>query len=692
MSLKEVNWNANLETLNRGRTSKNIQKLNQADIHNVYHLVWILPRAVESIPQARAFSEIEEEFLFQGHGKVIAASLRPNFYRKGKGRAMLYSGTLTIQDELSDETVQLRWFNCYPNQKNSFEEFYKNKKKIYFLGKSSVYKNQLQFVSPDIRLTPFDDGQAAQAKYPTVNTVPGTYISRLIQNIPQEWWEALQEQVPTDFVHETTSFNLTHAFKILHGIEDVDAETYKLARKRLVLEEFYLEQMNLYRRRVYRPEIMESVISCGIEPNFLSVFPYELTNGQGKALKDVFKDLGDRQPMMRLIQGDVGSGKTTVAAIAMFAVAKAGYQSALMCPTESLARQHFKTLKPICEELGIQCDLLVGSNKAKEKSIIYENLATGHTKIIIGTHALFQKAVEFQSLKLAIIDEQHKFGVDQRIALCEKGVGVNTLIMTATPIPRSLCMTHFGDLDISIISELPSNRKGVQTRIVEEKNFEKFLAFIKARINLGEQAYVVVPAIEESENANLMYLEKVLKRFQVFFPKDNVLGVHGQLSPEEKDQNLQHFYTGRSKILISTTVIEVGINNPNASVMAILNPERFGLSSLHQLRGRVGRGDRPGFCFLLCDANTPAASIRKLKILEQTNSGFEIAEEDLRIRGQGDLFGKQQSGNVSNYRIADIVKDMDILYAVKEYFEQKNVIIERGQTLSTMNQRVTTTI
>ena len=301
--------------------------------------------------------------------------------------------------------------------------------------------------------------------------------------------------------------------------------------------------------------------------------------------------------------------------------------------------------------------------------------------------------MEYKNLKLVIIDEQHKFGVDQRIALTDKGVGVNTMIMTATPIPRSLCMTHFGDLDISLIPELPSNRKGVQTRIVEEENFQKFLAFIKARINLGEQAYIVVPAIEESDNANLMYLEKVLKRFQIFFPKDNVLGVHGQMDASEKDHVLTGFYNGKCKILISTSVIEVGINNPNASVMAIMNPERFGLSSLHQLRGRVGRGDRPGFCFLLCDANTPAASKKKLKILERTNSGFEIAEEDLRLRGHGDLFGKQQSGNISNYRIADIVKDMNILYVVKDYFDKNNgTIIKSQSNLTTMNQRVTSTV
>lgn len=692
LSLKEVNWKASLETLNRGRTSKNIQKLNQADIHNAYHLVWILPRTVESIPPARAFENIEEEFLFQGHGKVIGAAFRPNFYRQGKGRAMLYTGTITIQDQFSSETIQLRWFNCYPNQKNIFESYYKNKEAIYFLGKPSTYKNQLQFVSPEIKTDPFDDTLAAQAKYPTVNTVPGNYISRLIQKIPLSWWDKLTEQAPAQLINESNSTSLKEAFMILHGLKEVDQDEYKQARKRLVLEEFYLEQLNLFRRRKHKPIIPESVITGSLEERFRSIFPYQLTLGQEQTIQEIIQDLNSTSPMMRLIQGDVGCGKTTVAAIATFLVATNGHQSALMCPTESLARQHYKTLAPLYSQLGIECDLLVGSHSTKEKNTINEKLATGFTKVVIGTHALFQKSVTFGSLKLAIIDEQHKFGVDQRIALCEKGVGVNTLIMTATPIPRSLCMTHFGDLEISIIPELPSDRKGVQTRIVEEKNFEKFLAFIKARINMGEQAYIVVPAIEESENANLMYLEKVLKRFQVFFPNDNVQGVHGQLSAEEKDVALQVFYQGKCKILVATSVIEVGINNPNASVMAIMNPERFGLSSLHQLRGRVGRGDRPGFCFLLCDANTPAASIKKLKILEKTSSGFDIAEEDLRLRGHGDLFGKQQSGNVSNYRIADIIKDMEILYQVKDYFERNDVILDQRPSVSTSNQRVTTTI
>lgn len=690
LSSKKVNWNSPLEALNRGRTSKNIQKLNQADIQSAYHLIWILPRSVETIPEARSFENLEEDFLFQGHGKVISSSFRPNFFRKGKGRAMLYNGTLNIQDHLSGETLQLRWFNCYPNQKNTFENY----KDIYFLGKPSLYKNQLQIIAPEVKDIPFDDSQAAQAKYPTVNTVAGNYISRLIQNIPQELWDELEEQVPKELIQKHESFPLEQAFKILHGLIEVEPEEYKKARARLVLEEFYIEQLNLFRRRKFKPNVPESKIEGNLTNDLLTLFPYTLTQGQEKAVEETLYDLKLPFPMMRLIQGDVGCGKTTVAALASFVVALEKKQVALMCPTETLARQHFKTFQELCNKLNLSCELLVGSTPTKEKTRIYSELKSGQIDICIGTHALFQKAVEFKQLKLAIIDEQHKFGVDQRIALTEKGLGVNTLIMTATPIPRSLCMTHFGDLDISLIPELPSNRKGVQTRIVKEENFQKFLAFIKARINLGEQAYIVVPAIEESENVNIMYLEKVLKRFQVFFPQENVLGVHGQMSAEDKDTTLQNFYAGKSKIIISTSVIEVGINNPNASIMAIMNPERFGLSSLHQLRGRVGRGDRPGFCFLIVDSNTPISSTKKLEILEKTNSGFEISEEDLHLRGHGDLFGKQQSGNVSNYRIADIVKDMETLYLVKDYFNSNDDIIteENNENYTIMNQRVTTTI
>lgn len=690
MSSKKVNWHSKLEALNRGRSSKNIQKLNQADIQNIYHLIWVLPRSVESIPEARSFEHLEQDFLFQGQGKVINTSFRPNFFRKGKGRAMLYNGSLTVKDHFSDETLTLRWFNCYPNQRNILEEY----KEIFFLGKPTLYKNQLQIVTPEVRQTPFDDSQAAQAKYPTVNTVPGNYTSRLIQNISDALWEELEEQAPKELIKNQNSFPLAEAFKILHGLIEVEPEEYKKARERLVLEEFYIEQLNLFKRRKFKPTIPESTISGTVKKEMLELFPYQLTEGQTSAVEESIADINSPNPMMRLIQGDVGCGKTTVAALATFVTAKDKKQSALMCPTETLARQHFSTFSDLCAKLDIKCELLVGSTPTKEKNRIYAELAGGEIDILIGTHALFQKAVEYKNLKLVIIDEQHKFGVDQRIALTNKGFGVNTMIMTATPIPRSLCMTHFGDLDISLIPELPSNRKGVQTRIVEEENFQKFLAFIKARINMGEQCYIVVPAIEESENANLMYLEKVLNRFQVFFPTDNVLGVHGQMDAAEKDQVLKDFYSAKCKILISTSVIEVGINNPNASVMAIMNPERFGLSSLHQLRGRVGRGDRPGFCFLLCDANTPVASKKKLKILEQTNSGFEIAEEDLRLRGHGDLFGKQQSGNVSSYRIADIVKDMETLYLVKDYFDQNNDImnVDAESNLTTMNQRVTSTV
>lgn len=688
----EITWDSPLEALNRHRTSKNIQKLNNADILNIYHLLWLLPKAVESIPDPSPFENIEEGQLFQGHGKIVSCKFHPNFFRKGKGRALLYNGSAIVQDQMSNARLNLKWFNAYPNQKKSMETM---EGEIFFMGKPSRYRDQYQIVAPEMSETPFQEELASQAKYPTVNTVPGPYIARLIQNIPDKLWETLEDQLPNELQKEHDLMTLKTAFRILHGFEEAPEETYKLARKRLVYEEFTIEQKNLKLRRIKKLEVPESKIIVDEKQlaKLEAQFPYQLTDGQLTSNREVLNDLNSPYPMMRLIQGDVGSGKTTVALIASLLVISQGHQAALMCPTESLARQHFESSKELCQQQDIKCSLLLGSTPAKEKKLINEQLEAGEIDFIIGTHALFQKTVHFKSLKLAIIDEQHKFGVDQRIALTEKGIGTNTLIMTATPIPRSLCMTHFGDLDISLIAELPSNRKGIQTRVVEEENFQKFLAFIKARMNQDEQVYIVVPAIEESENMNLMYLEKVLSRFKKFFPANNIEGIHGQLKAEEKDEILKGFYRGDINLLVSTSVVEVGINNPNATVMAIMNPERFGLSSLHQLRGRVGRGDKPGFCFLICDTSTPEASKNKLKVLEKTNSGFIIAEEDLKIRGHGDLFGKQQSGNVSKYRIADIVTDVDVLYAVKKHFDENDVIIDNNsEYLTTANQRVTSTI
>jgi len=368
---------------------------------------------------------------------------------------------------------------------------------------------------------------------------------------------------------------------------------------------------------------------------------------------------------MRMIQGDVGCGKTSVALIAALMCQSNKRQVAFMCPTEALARQHYETFSKL---LGskIKMDLLLGGHKPKEKKVIQEKLISAETDLIIGTHSLIQDSIEFKDLGLAIIDEQHKFGVKQRQKLTAKGSGTHTLIMTATPIPRTLQLAQYGDLDISTIRTMPGGRKGTKTRIVTEATYEKYLSFIKTRIELGEQIYIVVPAIEESETINVNNVNQLQLEYKKFFPEYSIAALHGQLNHEEKTEVMQNFTGGKIQILISTTVIEVGINVLNSTVMAIYNPDRFGLSSLHQLRGRVGRDDKPGFCFLITEKNVSPQAMQRLKVIENTNDGFEIADADLKNRGEGELFGANQSGHSSDYKLASIFENFDIFEKVSQ--------------------------
>ena len=428
--------------------------------------------------------------------------------------------------------------------------------------------------------------------------------------------------------------------------------------------------------------------------DLISSLPYQLTADQVGVWSELIEDFESGHPMMRMIQGDVGCGKTTIALMASLLIAKSGSQVALMCPTESLANQHYETFKENIHDFEIE--LLVGSTKPKEKKAIYNRLRDGELKIVIGTHALIQDAVEFSDLQLAIIDEQHKFGVDQRLKLTRKGKATHNLILTATPIPRTLQLAQYGDLDISSIKTMPAGRKGIKTRIVKPDTYEKYLSFIKTRLTMGEQIYIVAPAIEESETLNIQNVNEIEKEYQKYFPEYSIKALHGKLKSDEKAKVLQEFKSNKVQMIISTTVIEVGINNPNATVMSIYNPDRFGLSSLHQLRGRVGRGEKVGFCFLVMKDKPSQDSVDRLKILEKTNDGFEIAQADLENRGEGDLFGTDQSGNISSKKVASIFEHFDLFNQVNKDIQaliaQNNPIIDEYVKSMKQNTKITTTI
>lgn len=664
-------WSSPLESLFTRGGSKTLTSLQQANIDKIEDLLWILPLKIHFIPDAHSFNKASIDQYFRGRGKIVSIQSRPNFKARGKGRAMLLNITVIVQDLNSTQTLTLKWFNSY----GSVNDKLKKIDTIEFVGVTTEYMGQLQILNPEFQEYQESSESASsntlKIQYPTINGVNTTNVKRTIDKIPKYLWDSIEETLTPELLAQRDFLTLEDSFKIMHGKVPADNWNNELvdrAKERLIYEEFFLEQIKIKLRKD-KNALLPGVEITVNEESFnraLNIFPYQLTEDQKRTVNEVRHDLLGKKPMMRLVQGDVGCGKTSVALISALLCHHENFQSALMCPTESLALQHFQEAQEFLSPLGMKISLLIGSTTEKEKKNIKEKLLTGEIDFIIGTHALFQDSVQFKNLGLSIIDEQHKFGVEQRLKLANKQKGSHCLIMTATPIPRSLSLTQYGDLDISIIKTMPSGRKGCKTRVVTPGTFEKFLSFINTRLQMSEQVYIVVPAINESETQEFLYLEQVLKRFENFFPNYRIKGLHGQLSPDEKSEAFKDFKAHKIDILIATSVIEVGINVTNATVMAIMNPERFGLSSLHQLRGRVGRGDKPGFCFLVNDRQVSPESLQRLQVIEKYTDGFKIAEEDLKIRGSGDLFGTNQSGIQSTKRLADIVLHQNHLLQARE--------------------------
>ncbi len=445
------------------------------------------------------------------------------------------------------------------------------------------------------------------------------------------------------------------------------------AHRRLIFEEFFWVSFALqYQRgvRAKEPKGAEIQIAKETHARIEKLLPFKLTGAQNRIIKEIFSDMESDSPMNRLVQGDVGSGKTIVAFLAMFAAMENGYQVALMAPTEILAEQHFKNAKGFFEGAGYEVDLLVGSLRAAEKRKVQEKIKDGKINAVIGTHAVIQDAVEFEKLGLAVIDEQHRFGVVQRAKLKESGHNPDILVMTATPIPRSLAMTVYGDLDVSIIDEFPPGRTPIKTVVVGEDKRKGVYRGIEREIELGRQVYVVYPLIEESEKVDLKAATKMYDELRKkIFPQYEIGLIHGKIKPDEKEEIMGNFAEGEIDILVSTTVIEVGVDVPNASLMIIEHAERFGLSQLHQLRGRVGRGAEQSYCVLLTDDKKTEVAKERLGIMEETSDGFLIAEKDLEIRGQGDILGTRQSG-IENFRIGNIVRDFELLDLARKEAEK----------------------
>jgi ATP-dependent DNA helicase RecG len=569
---------------------------------------------------------------------------------------------------------------------------------LYGQWKLNRYKGYFEVENPEYEILIDDEDDAETAAIHTARRVPvyrklGDYRTRQLRSIFHHLLNKLEKDIPESLPHEIiVRCNLIPRGDALHKAhfpaDDSPIDDYNLARspahRRLIFEEFFWLSIALGVRRGERlsePKGAVIEITDRVRESVRSILPFTPTNAQKHALKEIVDDMTSDQPMNRLLQGDVGSGKTIVAVQAMIIAIENGYQTVLMAPTEILAEQHARNIKRWLAKTPYRVELLTGSMKAKEKREIQEAVSAGDVDLVVGTHALIQEAVQFKKLGLAVIDEQHRFGVMQRAEIRRRGMNPDVLVVTATPIPRSLAMTVYGDLEVSIIDELPPGRTPVSTYVRGEDRREKIYEFIRDQIKLGRQAYVVYPIIEESEKLDLRNATEMYNNLRVeIFPEINVGLLHGRMKAAEKEEVMEAFIANRIQLLVATTVIEVGVDVPNASVMLIEHAERFGLSQLHQLRGRVGRGAAESYCILLAQFTKTKEARERLKIMEETSDGFKIAEKDLEIRGPGEVMGTRQSG-IPAFRIANIVRDQKILEMARR--EANYMLNERGRTRET---------
>jgi ATP-dependent DNA helicase RecG len=507
--------------------------------------------------------------------------------------------------------------------------------------------------------------QALLPIYSVTGSISIPYLRKIILQALDRFGSSLPEIIPHDLVNKYKLMPRFEAIRAIHIPEDF--EQGKLAKRRLVYEEFLLFQLKMHVLKKIRRENQEG-IAQNIQPNkintFISTLPFQLTLAQNKVLKEIIQDMRKPYAMNRLLQGDVGSGKTIVAAIALFASISAGYQGSLMVPTEILAEQHYASLQEVFNEQDITMALLTGSTKASERRFILTGIQNGSIDLLIGTHALIQDNVFFKQMGLVIIDEQHRFGVEQRRKLRNKGLFPDALFMTATPIPRTLAITAYGDMDVSVIDELPAGRKPIETYWAKEEMFDRVVDFMFKEITKGRQAYFICPLIEESEKLDLQNAIDLHTQLSEVLQNCKVGLMHGKLTSGEKDEIMRLFANNEVQVLVSTTVVEVGVNVPNATLMIIHDAERFGLSQLHQLRGRVGRGEHQSYCILLANPKTEVGKER-MAIMQQTNDGFEVAKKDLELRGPGDFFGKKQSG-LPEFKLADMIHDYRTLEVARQ--------------------------
>jgi len=638
-----------------------VSKLQKLKVHNQYDLLFLLPIRYEDKTSLHKISALVagEKALIQGF--IVLTTV---VYR---GRRMLIS-------QLSDDTgiITLRFFNF---SKQQARRLAKNTV-VRCFGQTRKTASGLEMIHPEYQIINPENPAPLEAGltpiYPTTEGLQQGRLRKIVRAALEQQIDTIEELLPASIVKELGLVPLTESLREIHqpSQKNIVNGHQSLARKRLIIEELLANQLALKRlKRHTKKEPAMALANRLLKESLIKNLPFKLTKSQARVVEEIEMDLKKNRPMMRLLQGDVGSGKTIVAALAMLIAVGSKQQAALMAPTELLAEQHFNNVVSWFEPLGVSVALLKSKLSAKDRRTVFAGVANGTIDIIVGTHALFQPSVVYKNLALVVVDEQHRFGVEQRLSLMKKSSDRNTvphqLIMTATPIPRTLAMTAYGDLDASIITELPKGRGNIKTIVVPEEKRSQVMDKISKECALGRQSYWVCPLIEESEELNFQAAESTYVFLQEKLKRLSIGLVHGKLSSVKKTKAMENFINGHTNILVATTVIEVGVDVANSSVMVIENAERLGLTQLHQLRGRIGRGRHESVCILLYKKPLSSVAKERLAVIRATNDGFLIAEKDLQLRGPGELLGTRQKGLIG-LRIADIMRDAYLLPAINK--------------------------
>lgn len=637
----------------KGVGDKRSKLFNKLGIFDVDTLVHFYPRKYEDWTKNQSVKDAVSGDMVSIRATMITA-VREHRVRRGM---TLYKCRFTDGETIINVTI---FNNKYlANSLRTFEDY------VLF---GRIEKNLTTASMSSPKIEKIDTGVRIHPIYSATGQLSSSAIAKTVKTALESLPE-IEDTLNEDIVKEYHLISLDHAIRAIHFPAD-EKEALE-ARKRLIFEELLTLQLGLFKLKGSKKKETSLSLKQDYTKEFPKLLPFTLTNAQGRAIKDCIADMMKSHPMNRLLQGDVGSGKTAVAAGIIYTVIKNGYQSALMAPTEILAVQHYESLSKMLTPAGIRVELLTGSTKQKEKREIKARLINGEIDLLIGTHAIIQNNVEFEKLALVITDEQHRFGVKQRAALASKGKELHTLVMSATPIPRTLGLIIYGDLDISILDELPPGRQEIRTDVVDSRYHQRLYKFMKDAVARNEQCYVICPMVEENEEDFInvksasQYAEELSEGA---FKGYNIGLLHGKMKPKEKENVMKAFHNGDVQILVATTVVEVGVDVPSATIMVVENAERFGLSQLHQLRGRIGRGNKKSYCILVSDSKSEV-SRNRLMIMKKYSDGFKIADEDLKARGPGDFFGERQHG-LPQLKIADMLEDIDALHLAQECAEK----------------------